>query len=91
MRDASVGYLLPGFGAKNVGARTLEKAEGGAAPGIEERLDGGIRVLRRVMDLRHVVHRRDAVVELAQAAEQLVDVHVLRPYTGANVSRMNSK
>ena len=34
------------------------------------------------MDLRHVVHRRDAVVELAQASEQLVDVDVLRPVHG---------
>ena len=33
----------------------------------------------RVMDLRDVVHRRDARVELAQPAEQLVDVDVLRP------------
>ena len=31
------------------------------------------------MDLRDVVHRRDAVVELREAAEQLVDVDVLRP------------
>ena len=33
----------------------------------------------RVMDLRDVVHRRDAVVELREAPEQLVDVDVLRP------------
>src|SRR5580765_8715169 len=31
------------------------------------------------MDLRHVVDRRDAVVELGEAPEQLVDVDVLRP------------
>src|SRR6266550_9233756 len=30
------------------------------------------------MDLRHVMDSRDAVVELAQTAEQLVDVNVLR-------------
>ena len=47
-----------------------------------QRLDGGVRVLRRVMDLRNVVHRRDAVVELAKSAEQLVDVDVLRPVDG---------
>src|SRR5258708_11591084 len=40
---------------------------------------------------RDVVHRRDAVVELRQSAEQLADVHVLRTVHGANVSRMNSK
>ena len=45
-------------------ARALEIAEGGAASGIEQRLDGGIRVLRRVMDLRDVEHRGDAVIEL---------------------------
>ena len=35
-------------------------------------------MLGRMVDLRDVVHRRDAVVELAERAEQLVDVHVLR-------------
>src|SRR5437899_1051586 len=49
---------------------------------MDQRLDGGVRVLRRVMDLRDVVHRRDAVIELGQAPEQLVDVHVLRPVHG---------
>ena len=66
-------------GASTEIPRALEITERGAAPGIEERLDRGVRVLRRVMDLRDVVHGRDAVVELAQATEQLVDVHVLRP------------
>ena len=33
----------------------------------------------RVADLRDVVHRGDAVVELAEPTEQLVDVDVLRP------------
>ena len=60
MRGASLRILVAGDAA---GA--LEIAEGGAAPGIEQRLDGGVGVLRRVMDLRDVVHRRDAVVELA--------------------------
>ena len=36
-------------------------------------------MLRRVVDLRDVVHRRHAGVELAERAEQLVDVDVLRP------------
>ena len=35
-------------------------------------------MLGRMVDLRDVVDRRDAVVELAERAEQLVDVHVLR-------------
>src|SRR5260370_37596662 len=35
-----------------------------------------------MMDLRDVVHRRDAVIELAEPTEQLVDVHVLRPVHG---------
>src|SRR5437762_12802017 len=34
------------------------------------------------MDLRDVVYRRDAVVELRQSAEQLADVHVLRTVHG---------
>jgi hypothetical protein len=61
---------------------TLEIAEGRAAPRIEQGLDGGVGVLGRVMDLRDVVNRRDAVVELAQASEQLVDIDVLRPVDG---------
>ena len=77
-----VRILVAGIGAEDVGTRALEIAEGGAAPGIEQGLDGGVRVLRRVMDLRDVVHRRDAVVELRQAAEQLADVHVLRTVHG---------
>ncbi len=64
---------------RRVGSRALEIAEGGAAPRVEQRLDGGVGVLRRVMNLRDVVHRRDAVIELAERAEQLVDVDVLRP------------
>src|SRR5207245_4271652 len=63
---------------RQVGTRALEIAEGGTAPGVEERLDRGVRVLGRVMDLRDVVHGRDAVVELAQSREQLVDVYILR-------------
>jgi hypothetical protein len=34
---------------------TLEIAESGAAPRVEQRLDGGVGVLGRVMDLRDVV------------------------------------
>ena len=63
-------------------SRALEIAEGGAAARIHDALDRGVGVLGRVMDLRDVVHRRDAVVELAERAEQLVDVHVLRPVHG---------
>ena len=63
----------------------LEIAEGGAAPRIDERLDGSIRVRGRVMDLRDVVHRGDAVIELGEPTEQLVDVHVLRPVHGGEL------
>ncbi len=69
------------------GTRALEIAEGGTAAGIEERLDGGVRVLRRVMDLRDVVHRGDAVIELGETGEQLVDVHVLRPVHGRELQQ----
>src|SRR5450755_3114705 len=70
---------------RGIGAGALEIAEGGAAPRVKQRLDGGVRVLRRVMDLRDVVHRRDAIIELAERAEQLVDVHVLRSVDGSEL------
>ena len=76
--DGVVGVFVAGIRPQHCVARALEIAERRAAPGIEQRLDGRIRMLRRVMDLRHVVHRRHAIIELAQAAEQLVDVNVLR-------------
>src|SRR5256884_4323519 len=47
----------------------LEIAERGAAARIEQGLDRGVGVRRRVMDLRDIVHRRDAVIELRQSAE----------------------
>ena len=72
-----MGGLLPG------GAGALEIAEGGAAARIEQRLDGGVGMLGRVVDLRDVVHGCDAVVELAEPGEQLVDVHVLWPENGS--------
>src|SRR5580704_11235914 len=53
-------------GAEITGA--LEIAEGGTTPGIDQRLNGGVRVRRRVTDLRDIVHRGDAVVELAEPA-----------------------
>ena len=59
--------------------RALEIAEGGATPGIDQRLNGSVGVRRRVTDLRDVVHRGDAVVELAEPTERLIDVDVLRP------------
>src|SRR5882757_11282885 len=58
-------------------ARALEIAEGGAAARIKERLDRSVGVLRRVVDLRDVVHRGHPVVQLREAAEQLADVNVL--------------
>src|SRR6266576_4307839 len=63
-------------------AGTLEIAERGATPGIDKALDGSVGMFRRVMDLRDVVHRRDTIVELAQAPEQIVDVNVLRTVHG---------
>ncbi len=78
MRGASCGYWLPGTPSAEI-TRALEIAEGGATPGIDQRLNGGVRMRRRVADLRDVVHRGDAVVELAEPTEQLIDVDVLRP------------
>ena len=72
MRAASSGYLVAGDAT-----RALEIAEGGAAARIDEPWIAASECCGRVMDLRDVVHRRDAVVELAERAEQLVDVHVL--------------
>ena len=49
-------------------AGALEIAERCAAPRIDQRLDGSVRVIGRVMNLRDVVHRGDAVVELRSPA-----------------------
>ena len=45
-------------------------------------LDRGVRMLRRIMDLRDVEDGRHAAVELAQRSEQLADVDVLWPVDG---------
>src|SRR5262249_56188696 len=59
-------------------ASALEEAELGAPPGIAQSLDRRQGVLLGMMDLRDVVHRGDAGVELREPAEQLADVDVLR-------------
>ena len=82
MRFASCGYCVSRNASAKI-TRALEIAKGGATPRIDQRLDGGVRVLRRVTDLRDVVHRGDAVVELAKPTEQLVDVDVLRSVHGS--------
>lgn len=69
-----------------VGPRALEVAERRTTPRVEQGLDGGVGVLWRVVNLRDVVHGRDTVVELTQRAEQLVDVHILRPVHGGRTS-----
>ncbi len=79
--------LVAGIGAENVRARAFEIAEGGAASGVEQRLDGSVGMRGRVMDLRDVVHRGDAVIELGEPAEQLVDVDVLRPVHGGELEQ----
>ena len=61
--------LVAGVSPDHRSTRAFEKAEGGAPPGIEQRLDGRVRMLRRVVDLGHVVHSGHAVVELRQSAE----------------------
>ena len=53
----------------SVATRTLKVAERRAAPRVEQGLYGGIGVLGSVVDLRHVGHGRNAVVELAQRTE----------------------
>src|SRR5262249_42875269 len=65
------------------GARALEVAEGGTTSRVEERLDGGVGVLWCVVDLRDIMDCCDAVVELAQPSEQLVDVDILRSKNGS--------
>src|ERR1700675_4283475 len=70
---------------RGVASRAFEIAEGGAASRIEQGLDGGVRMLRRVMNLRYVMHGRDAVIELAQGTEQFVDVDVLRTINGGEL------
>ena len=73
------------FGA--VGPGTLEIAERRTTPRIEQGLDSGVGVLGRVVNLRDVVHRRDAIVELAQRTEQFVDVYVLGPVHGGELQK----
>src|SRR5262245_27652075 len=75
--DSVLRILIPGNATC-----AFEVPERSAAPRIEQCLDGGVGVLRRVMDLRHVVHRGDAVIELGKPTEQLADVDVLRPVHG---------
>jgi hypothetical protein len=54
----------------------LEIAEHRAMPRVDEAADRRVGVLGRVVNLRDVVHRGDTGIELAQRAEQLVDVHI---------------
>ena len=73
-------------------ARALEVAERGAAPGVEQRLDRGVGVLRRVVDLRDVVHRRHAVRRVGDRPPNSSLMYTsCGRYTGANLSRMYSK
>ena len=60
-------------------APALEIAEYGPAAGRTESLDRRVGMFRRMMDLADVHHRGHAGVDLRNAAEQLVDVDVLRP------------
>ena len=59
-------------------APALEVAEHRAPPGRSQPLDRGVGMLRRMVDLAHVHHRRYARVDLRHAREQFVDVDVLR-------------
>jgi hypothetical protein len=59
-------------------AGALEIAERRPPPCIKQRLDRRIGVLRCVVDLRDVMDRRYAIVELGEPSEQFIDVHVLR-------------
>ena len=60
-------------------APALEIAEHGAAAGGAQPLDRRVGMFRRMMDLADVHDRRHAGVDLRDAAEELVDVDVLRP------------
>jgi len=44
-------------------------------------------MLRRVMDLRNVVHGGDTVVELREAADQFADVDILWPVVTGEAGR----
>jgi len=62
-----------------IGPRALEITEDDPSLGVGAAFDRSVGVPGRVVDLRDVVRRRDARVELAERAEQLADVDVLRP------------
>ena len=79
--DDALGVLRIGIPRRvddNPLAGALEIAECRTASRIDQRLDGHVRVLGRVMNLRDVVHCGDAVVELRESGEQFINVHVLR-------------
>ena len=60
-------------------APALEIAENRAPAGREEPLDRGVGMFGRMMDLADVHRRGHAGVDLRDAAEDLIDVDVLRP------------
>ena len=67
-------------------APALEIAERRAAAGGAEPLDRRVGMFRRMMDLADVHHRGHAGVDLRDAAEELVDVDVLRPIDPSRAS-----
>ena len=58
-------------------APALEIAEHRAPARRPQALDRGVGMLRRMMDLTDVHHRRHARVDLRDAGEQFVDIDVL--------------
>src|SRR5215831_6541975 len=77
-----IGIIRIGGDPWNPFAGALEIAERRTAPSIDQRLDGSVGVLGRVMNLRDVVYRRDAVIELRESGEQFINVHVFLPVNG---------
>ena len=59
-------------------ATAFEISERGAATRIHDPLDGRVGMRRRMVDLRDVVHRRHARIELAERAEMFIDIDVAR-------------
>ena len=60
--------------------------EHGAHAGLLQSLDDGVRVLRRVVDVRPVEHAGDAGVDCAERAQQVGGIDVVRRHLGAELA-----
>ena len=81
------GRILRDIGCRRRRRRSRSSRSAARRPVSSKRLHGRVGMLRRVVDLRDVEHRRDAGIELGEPAEQLADVDVLRPVVAGEAGR----